>query len=77
MIDPNDPKRRELEDFIARYLMFCFLVCVASAILFAGWPALLTWAGLFYGMRFYHEFMFGSGEQPKSSTRKRKPKCRK
>ena len=77
MIDPNDPKRREVEDFITQYVTFWAFVCLASAILFVGWPSLLTWAAIFYGMRAFREAFFGTGELPKTNKPKRKPQCRK
>ena len=79
MVDPNDPKRREVETMIETYVCFWGFVCLASAILFAGWPALMTWAAIFYGMRVFREVMFGSGtpSKPKSPQSTPRKKCRK
>ncbi len=66
-----------MEDFITRYVCLMAVLCFASAILFVGWPALMTWAAIFYGMRVYREWMFGSGDPSISSKPKRKPQCRK
>ncbi len=77
MVDPYDPKRRQVEDFITRYVCLMAVLCFASAILFVGWPALLTWAAVYYGVKVYREVMFGSGAPPTPNKPKRKAACRK
>tara|TARA_R110002111_G_scaffold262878_1_gene342615 strand:+ start:4579 stop:4803 length:225 start_codon:yes stop_codon:yes gene_type:complete len=54
----NDPKRTELIEFCIRYVAFFMFVCLAAFFLL-GWSALLTWAGLAWGMWHFCKNMLG------------------
>ena len=55
----HDSRRDGCERFCERYVSFWMFVCFA-AFFFIGWPALLSWAGLAWGMYVFLKIFFGS-----------------
>ena len=66
----KSPGQRGFEDFCERYVSFWMFVCLA-AFFFLGWPVLLSWAGLAWGMYFFVKILFGS-ESPDREKRKKR-----
>jgi len=77
--DDHDRKQRlsQLEVSSERYVAFCGLICFV-AFFILGWPMLIAWVGLAWGMQQYCHAMKGTvPKQQSQKTRKtRKPKRR-
>jgi len=71
----NNPKRRELDQFCDRYISFWLLICLAAFFLI-GWPMLLAWIGIVWGMRLYKKIMLGEQSQESFTNRKKNASCK-
>jgi hypothetical protein len=77
----NQERRRklaQLEESSERYVAFCGIVSLA-AFLLLGWPALLAWVGLAWGMQQFCDAMRGGAPNADSRksrrTQKSKRRC--
>ena len=72
----NDPERdrklAELEAASERYVAFCGVVCVVAFFLL-GWPALIAWVGLAWGMDQFVQTLRGSHRRRKPRSRSPQP----
>lgn len=50
--------REYMESAVTRQLAFWAIICLAGGYLL-GWPLILTWFGIAWGMRFFLVLMFG------------------
>ena len=69
----NDARRRDVTIFCIRYVGFWFCVCLASVFLI-GWPVILAWVGLAWGM--YQVCTALQGNRSTRSSHQSKPKRR-
>ena len=63
-------KQRGLENYCERYVAYWMFVCLA-AVIFLGWPAIVSWAGLAWGMHFFLKVLFGSESSDCAKRKKR------
>ncbi len=74
-MDDDHERRRGLAGLEAsseRYIAFCGVICLAAFFLL-GWPALLAWVGLAWGMQQFCQAMQGRDHDP-HSRKPRQPK---
>lgn len=66
----RDRKLAELEAASERYVAFCGVVCVVAFFLL-GWPALIAWVGLAWGMDQFVQAMRGKSRPTNQNIRRR------
>jgi hypothetical protein len=75
----NDPERdrklAELEAASERYVAFCGVVCFVAFFLL-GWPALIAWVDLAWGMDQFVQAMRGKSHPTHQNIRRRKRRSR-
>ena len=61
-------KQRGLENYCERYVAYWMFVCLA-AVIFLGWPAIVSWAGLAWGMHVFLKIFFGGQDSGRSKRK--------
>ncbi|MDB5336614.1 MAG: hypothetical protein JWN70_2233 [Planctomycetaceae bacterium] len=74
MGDDQERKRRlgQLDESCERYVSFCGVICFFASFLL-GWPALVAWVGLAWGMQQFRDAM-RDGSNGQHSNKNTKPK---
>lgn len=74
MAEDNDPKRRELDEFCAKYTVFVGVICLV-AFFMPGWEVIITRVFFRSGMRLLHDVMTDTPSS-RSSHNKDQRRCR-